>query len=190
MTKQYQEENINGQPSALSLTLTAPTIAPVAAAPPNDSAIFFPTAVAESAIVGTGLSVTGTAATGSLFEFSQPGLFRVAFQAADAGLSGSPFNILRGAAIGTFGVPLYPSPNFVGFPSPGIIGLGFTSMPGDVLGATFTAEVFTRITDADLVDPAVGVNPDRQVVFTTVGPVIAALLPITAIQVSITRVSR
>jgi len=189
MTVQYQEESINGQPAPLSLTITVPTVPPVAAAPPNDAAIFFPSAAADAVIVGTGLGVAGTAATGSLFEFSQPGLFRIAFQAADAGLSGSTFNILRGATIGTLSAPFYPAPDFVGVPSPGIIGLGFTTGPGDILGTTFIVEAFTRIDDADLVDPVGGVNPNRQVEFVTFGPVIAALAPAT-IQVSINRVSR
>ena len=74
MTEQYQEEDINGQPSPLSLSIVVPTVPIVAAAPPNDSAIFFPSAAADAVIVGTGLSVAGTAATGTLFEISAPGL--------------------------------------------------------------------------------------------------------------------
>lgn len=190
MTVQYQEEDINGQPSPLSLTITVPTVPIVAAAPPNDAAIFFPSGAADAVIVGTGISVTGTAATGTLFEISKPGLYTASFQAVDGGLTASPFNILRGAIVGTLGPPLYAVPDFVGAPSPGIIGVGETNGPADTPTTPFRVEDTFRIADSDLVDPPGGpVNPLRQIVFVTFGPVIAAMLP-PFIKVAINRVSR
>lgn len=188
MTVQYQEENINGQPAPLSLRLV-PTAAAVAVVGPNSSSLFLPTAVADAVITGSGITIEGDATTGNLYTFSQPGLFRIAFTSTDASASGFPMNILRGATLGSISAPLYPAPDFVGFPSPGIVSVGFNRSPGDVLGQTFTTEAFVRMTNADLADPAGGVNPNRQVVIAVDPPVAAALLPFTAIEVAIDRVS-
>ena len=189
MTTQYQEESINGQPAPLSLILTVPTAALVAGAAPNAAAVFFPSAEADAVIVGTGIGIGGSAASGTQFEISQPGLFIASLQGVDTGLSASPFNILRGVAIGTIAPPLYPAIDFVGAPSPGIIAVGETIGPGDTLTAPFKVSATLRITDADLVDPAGGVNPDRQITFSTIAPVLAAM-PLPFIQVAITRISR
>jgi len=188
MTNQYQEEDINGQPSALSLRLV-PTAPPVPVVGPNDASLFLPTAVADAVITGSGIAIGGDATTGNLYQISQPGLFRVSFTVADSGLTGSPINILRGAIVGTIGGILYPAVDFVGAPAPGIVGLGNTSSPGDVLGSTTMVEAFVRITNADLVDPVGGVNPNRQIIIAVFPPIILGLIPATAIQITIDRVS-
>lgn len=189
MTVQYQEENINGQPAPLSLRIV-PTAVAIPVVGPNSSSLYLPTAVADAVITGSGITIEGDATTGNLYTFSQPGLFRVAFTSTDASAAGLPMNILRGATVGTIGAPLYPWPDFVGFPSPGIVSVGFNRAAGDVLGQTFTTEAFVRMSNADLADPAGGgINPNRQVVIAVDPAVAAALLPFAAIEVAIDRVS-
>jgi len=186
MTQQYQEESINGQPAPLSLTVN-PLVAP-AAGGVNTDAIFWPTLAADAVIVGNGLAVAGNAALGSIIEIDQPGVFSVEFTTADLGfVVPTSINILRGVPAGTIiGAPTYPSLDFVGVPSPGVEAVGFTqaAAPENVtISTTF------RITEADLVDPAGGVNPNRQIYFSGVAAQIPTFAP-PGTLISVQRVSR
>ncbi len=191
MTVQYQEEDINGQPSPLSLLVVDPSGAapvPPAAGLVNTSAVFWPTFAADAQIVGNGLSVAGDASLGTIVEFSAPGLFQVTWQfgffVPPAGL---PQNILLGAVQPITG-PTYPSLDFVGAPSPGVIAVSeraLGSFPPDsaILTATF------RMTDAALVDVGGVVNPLRQMFFSAATLDIPGIAnPIT--QIHVVRTSR
>jgi len=192
MTTQYQEEDINGQPAPLSLLVTNPSGSavpvPPAAGLVNTEAVFWPTFAADAQIVGNGLSVAGNASLGTIVEFSAPGLFEVSWQVGFFGPAGLPLNILLGAVQPITGAAGYPSLDFVGAPSPGIIAVSDRTaaiFPPDslVLMAQF------RITDAALVDAGAVVNPLRQMFFSAGAVDIPGMAnPIT--QINIARVSR
>lgn len=174
MTQQYQEESINGQPSAQSLRVI-PSAAPVPGGV-NTEAIFWPTLAGDAVISGDAISIGGSAALGSIIQFNQPGVYTVQFVTADLGFAGPyPINILRGVPAGTpIAAPTYPSLDFVGVPSPGVEGVTFVTAAAPenvVLEATF------RVTSADLVDPAGGVNPNRQVQLSAPAASIPTLAP-------------
>ncbi len=190
MTEQYQTEDINGQPSPLSLRVTDPSGAapvPPAAGLVNTSAVFWPTFAADAQIVGNGLSVAGDASLGTIVQFSAPGLFAVSWQfgffVPPAGL---PQNILLGA-VQPITAPTYPSLDFVGAPSPGVIAVSdraLGSFPPD--SAILTAQF--RITLEALVDAGAVVNPLRQMFFSAAELDIPGMAnPIT--QIHIERVS-
>jgi hypothetical protein len=186
MTQQYQEESINGQPGTQSLRLV-PSAVPVPVAGPNDAALFLPTAAADAVIEGDAIEIAGGPALGNIYQVNQPGLYSVSFSSTDAGLLGAVTNLLRGANQGAIGAILYPSPDFVS--APGVIGVGSTTAPGDVLGTITTVSALTRISGADLVDPPGGVNTNRQIVVGIFPPAIAGLAVPGAIEIAIARVS-
>lgn len=182
MTEQYQEESINGQPSPLSLIsnisggLAAPGVI-------DTEAIWWSTLAVESAIAGSGIEVAGSAAVGSIIQFTQPGLFSVLLQIQNT-VAPTPLNILRGATT----LPItagngYPADNFVpGFPGVEAV---FSIFNGQM--SAISAEF--RITGADLVDPDVGVNPNRQLRFSYPAANIPTLDPLRT-RLTINRVSR
>jgi hypothetical protein len=190
MTVQYQEEDINGQPSPLSLLVTNPgaALTPPAAGLINTSAVFWPTFATDAQIVGNGLSVAGNASLGTIVEFSAPGLFQVTWQFGFSPPPGGlPQNLLLGAVQPIVG-PIYPALDFVGGPSPGVIAvsdraLGASPPDSAILSATF------RMTDAALVDVGGVVNPLRQLFFSAATLDIPTMSnPIT--QIHIVRTSR
>ena len=183
MTKQYETEDINGQPSPLSLSLVVPTADPVAGGVDTD-AIFWPTAAADAVVNGNGIAVAGSAAAGTIIEFTQPGVYEVIWTQGESVPIGSPLNILRGVAVAVTAGNGFPSTDFslAGVIATKIILLANAIPDSVTLSATF------RITNADLVDPAGAVNPDRQLRFSAEAAQIPLLLPAFT-SLTVTRVS-
>lgn len=182
MTEQYQVEDINGQPSALSLRVN-PVTGPVAGVV-NTEAIFWSSLAADSTIVGEGLSVAGDANEGSIIEISQPGLYEVNLWLSDDTPGPNEINILRGTTLAITAGNGYPAQDWLtGIPL-GLEGIMWSpnTLPAPVsayISATF------RITGADLTDTNNVVNPNRQIRFSAAAAVIPLLLPeTTLIQVS------
>ena len=146
MTEQYQTEDINGQPSPLSLTMQ--TSSGFAAGLVDNAAIFFtPGAGLDVAIVGNGLSLArSNPSVGTIVSITALGVFRVDFTTQDLSSSGEPVNIVLNATQ----VPIstansYPSPDY--FTLPNILAVNalvFVPFQTIYLGATF------RITPEDL----------------------------------------
>lgn len=187
MTSQYQEESINGQPAPLSL-LVNPTAAPVAGLVDTE-AVFWPSLPADAAIIGSGISVVGSAAVGSIIEISAPGLYEVEWTLSELVGTGVPVNIVRGATVPIIAGNGYPAADYaVGLPL-GAIAIGFTQAPP--LAAPINAQISTqfRILDTDLEDPVGGVNPGRQIRFAAPALVIPTLVEFSTL-ISVARVSK
>ena len=180
MTEQYQVEDINGQPSPLSLRAN-----PSATAVPglvDTEAFFWPTLAADAVIVGEGLVVAGDANQGTIIQVGQPGLYEISF------VSTAPlavvYNILRGAA-GPIVAPFYPALDFASGIPLGAMMVGFTGAPPP-LNTQYSVQF--RITGTDLVDPVGGVNPNRQVRFSAAAADIPSLIHLGTL-IEINRVS-
>lgn len=181
MTEQYQEQDINGQPSPLSL-VAIPLVIPVPGGVDTD-AIFWPSLAADAVIVGNGIEVAGDAASGSIIQFTAPGLYEATLVLADTVAGGFPVNMLRGVTA-PITAPAYPSLDFLA--AAGVEDIAFIVVAAPDNGkvrATF------RITGTDLVDPTVGINPNRQLRFSYPSASILTIAP-PGTRLAINRVSR
>ena len=171
MTKQYETESINGQPSPLSLSLVVPAVDPVAGGTDTD-AIFWSTAAADAVVTGNGIAVAGDAAAGTIFEFTQPGVYEVIWTQGESVPTGAALNILRGVRILVTAGNGFPSDDFTlaGVIATKVILLANAIPDSVTLSATF------RITSEDLVDAGAVVNVDRQLRFSAVAAEIPLLL--------------
>ncbi len=182
MTEQYQEQDINGSPSPLSLIaqITGPAI-PGAI---DGSAIFWASLATDAVIVGNGIGVAGSAALGSIIQFTEPGLYSARLVTSDAAAGAAPLNLLRGVAVAITAGNGYPSADFALVP--GVEDVSVITLPApdnDEVSSIF------RITGPDLVDPTGGINPNRQVRFAYVPPLIPTLVPAGTL-LTINRISR
>jgi len=187
MTEQYLEEDINGQPSPLSLR--ANPLAPAIAGAIDDVAIFWPSLAADAAIIGEGLSVLGDASVGSIIQVAQPGLYSVSLTTTEDPVGTSaPLNIIRGAPAAITAGNGYPALDYLSGIPLGAEAVGFTpaGLPPPI-NEEFSA-IF-RVTGTDLVDPVGGINPRRQIRFAALGPAIPGLFP-PGTLISVARVSR
>ena len=186
MTEQYQQQSINGQPSALSLRVTP--LAPPIAGATDTEAIFWPSLAADAVIVGSGLSVAGSAAVGSIIEVSEPGLYQVSWTLVDlAAPASTPINIVRGASVPITGGNGYPAVDPVAGTPLGVEQVSFTPVvtppENKIFGAVF------RVTGEDLEDAGAVVNPNRQIRFSALGGAIVGFAP-PGTQIDINRISR
>jgi len=173
MTQQYQEESINGQPSALSLRAN-PSVLP-AAGLVDTEAIFWPSLAGDAVIVGDGLAVAGDANVGTIIEVGQPGLYQVSLTLVDLTPGPNQFNILRGATLAITVGNGYPAADFAAGIPLGAEMIGQT--PIGVPPPFNTTDIsMMRITGADLEDPTGGVNSNRQIRFSALAAVIPSLL--------------
>lgn len=184
MTEQYQTEDINGQPSPLSLRAN-PSAPPVAGGVDTE-AIFWPTLAADAVVVGEGLAVAGSAANGTIIEVSQPGEYLVSLTLVDGTPGPNPINIIRGATLAITAGNGYPALDYAtGIPL-FAEAVGFTPTVAPPVNSIITSSF--RITGADLVDAGAVVNPNRQIRFSAAAAVIPALLELGTL-ISIERVS-
>ena len=185
MTEQYQVEDINGQPSALSLRVNP--LAPGVPGGVSTDAIWWSSLAADAVIEGEGLSVAGSAADGSIIEISQPGLYEVKLWLSDDTPGPNPVNILRGVTVDITAGNGYPAVDWAAGLALGLEGLLWTpiGVPAPVSG--YVSASF-RISGVDLVDPVGGVNPNRQIRFSAAAAVIPALIPPTQL-IQVDRVS-
>lgn len=181
MTVQYETEDINGQPSPLSLSLVVPVAPPVAGGVDTE-AIFWPSAAADAVVTGNGITVAGSAAAGTIFQFTQPGVYEVIWTQGDLVPIGSPLNILRGVTVAVTAGNGYPALDFT------VAGVIATKVVSAAIPDTVTLSATFRITNADLVDAGLVVNANRQLRLSAVGAQIGGLAP-PSTSLTITRVS-
>jgi len=174
MTQQYQEESINGQPSALSLRAN-PSALP-AAGVVDTEAIFWPTLAGDAVIVGDGLAVAGDANVGTIIEVGQPGLYQVSLTLADGTPGPNLVNIVRGATVAITVGNGYPAADFVTGTPLGVEMLGFTPSAAPPPFNVTLISTF-RVTGTDIANVGTNgtVNPRRQIRFSADAAVIPAL---------------
>lgn len=184
MTEQYQEQDINGQPSPLSLTLQ-PT-GPMAAGVVDDAAIFFTSGPADAVIVGEGLVLGGDANVGTIIFVRAPGVYDVKFSSFNTAILVPPiFNLIRDPTL----VPVnaangYPAPDFATF-SGVTIDVGLQNS-GIAPGGIFNIFATMRVTNAQISNVPFG---GPQIRISAAGASIPTLLP-PATLLTVERVSR
>lgn len=182
MTVQYQVEDINGQPSPLSL-VAIPTFT-AAAGQINDAAAFWQNLADDTQIEGTGLEVAGDADVGSIIQFSQPGLFAVEF-IVQTNSQNQTMNLIRGANQAITNANGFPFGAFSTGDPEGAFAIQNSPAP-----LAFTVlSGFIRITGTDLEDPIGSINPRRQLQISADSATIATF-ETNATKIIVTRVSR
>lgn len=180
MTEQYQTEDINGQPSPLSLALQ--TSGALAAGTIDNAAIYFvPGAGLSSIIVGNGLSLAlSSPAVGTIVSITHPGQFRVDFTTADLTSSGVPINILLSPTV----IPIttgngYPVPDY--FSLPNVIAVNALNAGPPIVGLVVPLGATFRVTPADLENAPFGGPNIRLSTETAVIPNLS--LPVTRLNI-------